>query len=89
MDNLNPLCLINDGVEDMEHFLLLCRAYDIHRCDLLESVNAILRLHGLSNPQNKELLQILIYDHEKLPFHLHTNIFEAALKYIKATGQFQ
>ena len=28
-DTLNPLCLINDGIEDTEHFLLLCHAYDI------------------------------------------------------------
>ena len=47
-DTLNPLCLINDGIEDTEHFLLLCHAYDIHRRDLLDSVN-------------RELLQILLY----------------------------
>ena len=52
-DALNPLCLVNDRIEDKEHFLLLCLAYDIHRRDLLESVNAILRSHGLSNlPSN-------------------------------------
>ena len=67
-DTLNPLCLINDGIEDMEHLLLLCYAYDIHRHDLLDSVNAMLRPHGLSNYPNKELLQILLHGHEKLPF---------------------
>ena len=88
-DTVNPLCLISDGIEDTEHFLLLCRAYDIHRRDLLDSVNAILRPHGLSNPSNKELLQILLYGHEKLPFNSNTNILEATLKYIQASEQFQ
>jgi len=67
-DTLTPLYLINDGIEDMEHFLMLCRTYDIPRTDLLDSVNAMLRPHGLSNNPNKELLQILHYGHEKLPF---------------------
>ena len=80
-DTLNPLCLINDGVEDTEHFLLLCRAYDIHRRDLLDSVNAMLRPRGLSNPLNKQLLQILLSGHEKLPFHSNTHILEAILNY--------
>ena len=88
-DTLNPLCLINDGIEDTEHFLLLCHAYDIHRRDLLDSVNAILRPYGLSNLPNKELLQILLYGHEKLPFHSNTIILEATLKYIQATERFQ
>ena len=88
-DTLNPLCVINDGIEDTEHFLLLCHAYDIHRRDLLDSVNAILRPYGLSNLPNKELLQILLYGHEKLPFHSNTIILEATLKYIQATERFK
>ena len=88
-DTLNPLCLINDGVEDTEHFLLLCHAYDIHRRDRLGSVNAILHPQGLSNTPNKELLQILLYGHKKLPFHSNTNILQATLKYIQATERFQ
>ena len=27
-DTVNPLCPVNDGVEDMEHFLLLCHSYN-------------------------------------------------------------
>ena len=49
-DTFNRLCLINDGIEDTEHFLLLCSAHDIHRRDFLDSVNTILRPHGLFNP---------------------------------------
>ena len=89
MDTLNQLCLINDGIEDTEHFLPLCRAYEIHRRDLLDRVNAILRPHGLSNPLNNELLQILLYGHERLPFHSNKNILEATLKHIQATERFQ
>ena len=88
-DNSNPLCLVNDGVEDKEHFLLLCCAYNIHRCNLLDSVNTILSPPGLSNPPSNELLQIVLYGHEKLPFDSNTNILDARLKYIQASGRFQ
>ena len=83
------LCLINDGIEDKEHFLLICRANDIHRRDLLDRVDAIFRPNGLSNPPNNELLQILLYGQEKLPFDSNTNILEAILKYIQASERFQ
>ena len=88
-DTSNPLCLINDGIEDTEHFLLLCSAYDIHRHDLLDSVNTIVRPHGLSNTPNKELLQILLYGHETLPSDSNTNILDATFKYSQASERFQ
>ena len=78
-----------DGVEDMEHFLLLCHAYDEERCDLLGSVNAILRQYGLTNLINENLLQILLYGHEKVSCDLNTKILEATLKYIQASERFQ
>ena len=88
-DTLNPLCPINDGVEDTEHFLLLCHAYDEETLDLLSSVNAILRHHELINLTNENLLQILLYGHEKLSYDLNTKILEATLKYIQASERFQ
>ena len=48
-DALDPLCPLNDGIEDTKHFLLLCHAYDEDRNDLLNSVDAILQPHGLTS----------------------------------------
>ena len=76
-------------MEDTEHFLLLCHAYDEGRCDLLNSVDAILRPHGLTNLSNETLLQILLYGHEKLSFYLNTKVLKATLKYIQASERFQ
>ena len=88
-DTLNPLCPINDGIEDTEHFLLLCHAYDEERLDRFGSVNAILRHHGLTNLTNENLLQILLYGHGKLSYDLNTKILEATLKCIQASERFQ
>ena len=80
---------MNDGVEDAEHFLLLCHANDEDRRDLLNSLDSILRPHGLTNLSNQNLLQILLYGHEKLSFYLNSKILEATLKYIQASERFQ
>ena len=56
MTSVNPLCQVNDGIEDKKHFcssamlmitgsrLILCynHGYDTYRCDHLDNVKAIL-----------------------------------------------
>ena len=42
-DTVNPMCPTNDGIEDTEHFLLLCPSFDIQRQDLLAGVSELLR----------------------------------------------
>ena len=75
-DTSNPLCPINDSIEDMEHFLPLCHQYDDIRHDLLGTVDAVLRHHGLTNLSNKTLLQIILYGHEELSSKSHIPISE-------------
>ena len=48
-DAIHSMCLINNGIEDMEHVLLSCPLYDVQRHDLLGTVSAILLSEGLSN----------------------------------------
>ena len=57
--------------------------------DLLNSVNAILRPYGLTNLTNENLLQILLYGHEKLSFGINKKILEATLKCIQASERLQ
>ena len=64
-ETLNPLCAINDGVEDTEHYFLLCHAYDVFRHALLSSVNVILLPYGIICPSNEELLKVILYGHEQ------------------------
>ena len=41
-DTINPMCPVNDGIEDTEHFLLLCNSFREQRCSLLAGVNDVL-----------------------------------------------
>ena len=87
-DTLNPLCLINDGVEDTEHYLLLCRRFDEQRKDLLDTVSILLQPLGFQNLSSQELLKILLYGDERLPLKSNTMILEASINYIYATERF-
>ena len=88
-DTLNPLCPTNDGVENTEHYFLLCHTYAADRLDLLNSVNAILLLHGMINLSNEKLLKIILYGNEQLPFDSNAKILTATLEYIQASKRFE
>ena len=42
-DTINPMCPTSDGIEDTEHFLLLCPSFDLQRRDLLTGIVELLR----------------------------------------------
>ena len=86
---MNLLCAINDGVEDTEHYFLLCHVYDVFRNDLLNSVNAILLPYGIICPSNEELLKVILYGHEQLSFDSNEKILRAALEYIHISKRFE
>ena len=39
-DTINPMCPMNDGIENTEHFLLLCLSFEIQRRNLLAGIFA-------------------------------------------------
>lgn len=87
-EHLNPLCTINDDVEDMEHYFLLFRAYDIIRHDLLSSVNAILLPNGICL-SNEDLLKVILYSHEQSSFDSNAEVLRATLEYIHTSKRFE
>ena len=61
-ETINPLYPSNNGIEDTEHYLLLCHSYVELRYDLLTSVAAILQLRRLSSPfSNQKLVRVILY----------------------------
>ena len=88
-ETLNPLCAINDDVEEAEHYFLLCHAYDEFRNDLLNSVNAILLPYGIICPSNEELLKVILYGHEQLSFDSNAKILRETLEYIHISKRFE
>ena len=78
------MCQINDGVEDMEHFLLLCDSFKEHRCNLLADVNAVLQNSGHSIWSNS-FLQLLLYGDQSLSYEANRSILTLTITYILKT----
>ena len=87
-DTINPMCPTNDGIEDTEHFLLLCPSFDVPRRDLLAGVSVLLRPLGHTNPSNEFLMRILLYGDKDFPASLNKDILLLTLRFIHETGRF-
>ena len=72
-DTMNQMCPINDGIEDAEHFLLLCDSFKEHRYNLVTDVNAVLQNGGHSVWSNS-FLQLLLYGDESLSYEANRSI---------------
>ena len=88
-DTINPMCPSNDGIEDTEHFLLLCPSFGVQRTDLLAGIYSLVRPYGYVNLANDILLQILLYGDENFPNNLNRSILELTIRFIHSTGRFE
>ena len=86
-DTINPLCPSNDGIEDTEHFLLLCPSFAVPRRDLLTGILALLRPYGYVNNSNEALVQVLLYGDKNFPNDLNKSILLLTLNFIHQTGR--
>ena len=82
------MCPTNDGIEDTEHFLLLCPSFEVPRRDLLTGVSALLRPLGHTNLPNDFLMQILLYGDKDFPDGINKDILLLTLRFIHQTGRF-
>ena len=78
-DTINPMCPTNDGIEDTEHFLLLCPSFVMHRRDLLTNVLSLVRPFGYISLSNKDLTQLLLFGGKDLTNELKDYRANAAL----------
>ena len=81
------MCLINDGIEDTEHFLLQCHAYEDQRHDL-GTVNEVFQLHNILNLPNQTLVQIMLYGDKTFTHDQNIQILESTLKFIHSSERF-
>ena len=87
-DKFNPMCSINDGNEDMEHFLLLCNSFTEYRHNLLAGVNDVLEAYGYSGAPDNDILNLLLYGNGHLPLKANRLILNATMNYIFETERF-
>ena len=73
VDTVSPMCPANDGIEDIEHFLLLCHSFNNNRRSLLASVNEVFKAVGNIVDPNDNLLHILLYGDKKICLKMQTS----------------
>ena len=82
------MCPINDGIEDTEHFLLLCNSFTEYRRSLLAGANDVLQTYGYSEAPGDNTLQLLLYGDESLPLEANALILNLTIKFILETERF-
>ena len=83
------MCPTSDGIEDTEHFLLLCPSFDVQRQNLLAGIVELLRPYvQITNLSNHSLTQLLLYGDEDLSNEVNRNVLELTLRFIHETGRF-
>ena len=73
------MCPVNDGIEDTEHFVLLCDSFKEQRCNLLIDVSVVLQNIGRSVWSNS-FLQLLLYG-ESLSYEVNRSILTLTITY--------
>ena len=64
---MRSMCPTSDGIEDTEHFLLLCPSFDLQRRDLLAGIVELLRpFVQIASLSNDALTQLLLYGDQDL-----------------------
>ena len=87
-DIINPMCPVNDGVEDTEHILLLFNSFREQICSLLAGVNDVLEACGHFESADINMLQLFLYGNKYLPLEANKLIFNVTMKYISETERF-
>ena len=83
------MCPTNDGIEDMEHFLLHCPSFNIQQRDLLAGVSVVLQpFVQINTLWNNVLMQLLLYCDKDLSSDVNKHVLEQTLNFIHQTGRF-
>ena len=87
-DTINPMYPTSDGIEDTEHFFLLCPSFDVQRQDLLAVIVELLRpFVSITDFSNDALTQLLLYGNQELSYDLNKNILKLTLRFIHESGR--
>ena len=85
-DALDAMCPSNDGVENEEHFLLLCPSFDTQGRSPLDRALPLIRPLGFTNPSNEP--HILLYACKNLPADTNRELLQGTISFIRETGRF-
>jgi hypothetical protein len=88
LDSIDPMCLLNDGIENCEHYFLDCGLHVLPRTALLNSVSLVSGFDFNSFSKTK-VVNILLYGDTLFSKETNRCILQETIKFIDATGIYQ
>ena len=82
------MCPTSDGIENTQHFLLLCPSFDVQRQNLLAGIVELLRpVVPMADRSNDALNQLLLYGDHDLSNDMDGSILEFSLRFTHETAR--
>ena len=81
------MCTVCLVIEDPDHFLFVCKAYDEEQGKMVENVEEVLDKEGLNSIGDINL-RVLCGNIENLSIQDQTEMLSALMQYIKSTNRF-
>ena len=88
IDTPDPMCSAKDGVENTEHFLLLCQSYNNIRATLVRKLTEILKINFDIYP-NKKKVEILLYGSKNISAEDNKNILIESISLVRKSKCFE
>ena len=82
IDSPGPMCPANDGIKDIEKFLLLCHSTKKNSRNFLAGLSDKLKAHGKPEGLNDNILQTPLFGGEDLPLEASKLILSLTIKYL-------
>ena len=84
----NDSCLCSTSAETTPHFLLHCPNFINQRRELFQTLNPVILENNLPFLDDKSMVHLLLYGHDKLKARENLNILKSAIKFIRKTCRF-
>ena len=85
LDTNDPMCLLNDGIENCEHFLLDCGLHVLHRTVLLNNVSLVTGF-DVNTFSRVRTVNILLFGDNIFSDDSNKSILQETIKFINASG---
>ena len=86
-DTQDTICQAEDGIENTEHFLLLCKNFNEIRTTLIRKVTDVMGV-DFENFPNKKKVDILLYGVEHCSKVSNQKILEETISFIRRSKRF-
>jgi len=88
LDTPNDTCECSHQAETSQHYLLHCPLFVEQRNNLFQTVNPILLENNMRFLDDKHMVHLLLYGHEKVKFLSNQIILKATINFIRNTSRF-